>query len=101
MTKTGRSGKGFRVEEEEEDAALASSGQQAHQKRKKKDITKVRCFNCGELGHYATQCPQKKGKGEAFELKAAPAKADKEGKDDDCAMSAHASLEKRWGDIEL
>ena len=56
MTKTGSSGKGTRVnkEEEEEDAALASSGQQVQQKRKKKDITKVRCFNCGEVGHYAT-----------------------------------------------
>jgi len=28
------------------------------------------------------------------------AQADKED-DDDCAMNAHAPLEKRWGDIEL
>lgn len=27
--------------------------------------------------------------------------ADKEGEDDDCAMSAHASLEKRCGNMEL
>ena len=61
MTKTGSSGKGAWVKkEEEEDAALASSGQQVLQKRKKKDITKVRCFNCEELGHYAIQCPWKK-----------------------------------------
>ena len=26
---------------------------------------------------------------------------DKEGNDDDCAMSAHAPLKKRWGDIKL
>ena len=66
-----------------------------------KDITKVRCFNYGELGHYATQCPRKKGKEEASESKATPVKADKEGEDENCAMSAHAPLEKRWGDIEL
>jgi hypothetical protein len=27
-------------------------------KRKKKDISKVQCFNCRELGHYATKCPE-------------------------------------------
>jgi len=62
------------MKEEEEDATLTSSRQQGQQKRKKKDITKVRCFNCGVLGHYATQCPRKKGKGEASELKVSPAK---------------------------
>ena len=45
--------------------------------------------------------PSKEGKGEGSESKAALAKADKEGEDDDCAMSAHAPLEKRWGDMEL
>jgi len=77
LTKTRSSDKGARVKkEEEEDGALASSGQQVQQKRKK-DITKVRCFNCGELGLYATQCPRKKGKGETFQSKAALAKANK------------------------
>jgi len=100
LTKAGSSGKGVRVKKEEEDAALASAGQQG--KRKKKDISKVKCFNCGELGHYASQCPRKKGKGEASNSKAAPTKAKKNvDTDDDCAMSAHAPLEKRWGDIEL
>ena len=59
------------------------------------------CFGCGELGHFATQCPLKKGKEEASDSKAAPTKDDKEGEDDDCAMSAHAPLEKKWGDMEL
>jgi len=62
----------------------------------------VKCLHCGELGHYATQCPRKEKKGEASNSKAAPAKAEKEVEiDDDCAMSAHAPLKKRCGDIEL
>ena len=94
MTKTGSSGKGAQVKkEEEEDAELASSRQQGQQKRKK-DITKVRCFNIGELGHYATQCPQKKGKGEASESKVAPAKANNEGEDDDCVRILH--ITEQW-----
>ena len=98
----GSSGKGVRIKKEEEDAALTSAGQRGVQKRKKKDISKVKCFNCGELGHYASQCPRKKGKGEASNSKAPPAKAEKDVQtDDDCAMSAHAPLEKRWGNIEL
>ena len=69
---------------------------------KKKNISKVKFFNCGELGHYASQCPEKKGKGEASNSKAALAKAEKDVEtNDDCAMSAHVHLEKRWGDIEL
>ena len=44
---------------EEEDVALASKGQR-EQHRRKKDISKVKCFRCGELGHYSTQCTLKK-----------------------------------------
>ena len=48
------------------------------------------------------QCPRKKSKGEDSDLKAVPTKAEKEVEEgDDCAMSAHVPLEKRWGDIEL
>ena len=49
-----------------------------------------------------TECPRKKSKGESSETKAAPAWAEKEVlADDDHAMSAHAPLERKSGDIEL
>ena len=101
-TKAGSSIKGIKVKkEEEEDATLASKGQQGQQRRKKKDLSKFRCFRCGEMGHFTTQCPlKKKGKEEKPDSKAALAHADEED-DDDCAMSAHAPLDKRWGDMEL
>lgn len=80
--------------------ALASEGKQ--EKRKKKDLSKIKCFHYGKMGHYATQCPRKKNKGESSETKATPAWVEKEVlTDDDCAMSAHAPLERKWGDIEL
>jgi len=82
------------------DVALESEGKK--EKRKKKDLSKVKCFHCGELGHYETQCPRKKSKGEASNTKVVPVRAEKEVEtDDDYAMSAHTPLERKWGDIEL
>ena len=60
-------------DDDEENLALASKvrkgkGKASHSKSnsshggKKGDKSKVRCFNCHEMGHYATNCPSKKSK---------------------------------------
>ena len=28
--------------------------------KKKKDISQVRCYQCGQMGHYPSKCPEKK-----------------------------------------
>ena len=93
---SGGSGKA-KVKEEEEDTTLASR-EKKQQGMKKKDLSKVRCFNCGDLGHFVSSCPKKKDKGSS-DSKAAAAKDD--GSDDDATMSAHVPREKRWGDMDL
>ena len=55
----GSSSSGTKQVKEEEDVALASKRQQ-EQRRRKKDISKIKCFRCGDLGHYNTQCPLRK-----------------------------------------
>ena len=73
--------------EEEEDAALASK----KQPKKKKDLSKIKCFQCGEMGYFASHCPEKKKDKEASSSKATVA--------DDVAMSAHEP--RRWGDMDM
>lgn len=55
-TISGSSSSGMKAVKEEEDMTLASKGQQ-EQCGRKKDISKVKCFRCGELSNYNTQCP--------------------------------------------
>lgn len=65
-------------EEEEENAPLTSKGHQ-EQRRKKKDVSQIKYFQCGEFGHYATQCPlKKKGKDKKHDPQAATSKIEEE-----------------------
>ena len=78
--------------EDEEDAALALK----KQPKKKKDLSKIKCFQCGEMGHFASNCLQKKKDKEASSSKAAVAD---DGSEDDATMSAHEPW--RWGDMDM
>ena len=79
--------------EDEEDAALASKRQQG---KKKKDLSKIKCFQCGEMGHFSSNFSQKKKNKEASYSKAVVADDGSEG---DAAMSAHEPG--KWGYMDL
>ena len=48
------SGSGSKVKQEEEENVALASKRQQEQWRHKKDISKIKCFKCGEPGHYAS-----------------------------------------------
>ena len=39
-------------------------GKQEKKEGKEKDMSKVKCWACQQMGHYAVTCPEKKNKGE-------------------------------------
>ena len=85
MTKRQANTRSSKVKEEEENAALASKEQQGKNKR---DLSKSKCYQCGELRHFASNCPLRNKDKEASSSKAATTKEDDDS-DDDVAMSAH------------
>ena len=96
MTKRQTNTRSRKVKEEKEGAALASKKQQG---KKKHDLSNIKCFRCGELGHFATNSPLRKKDKEASSSKAVTTQED-DGSDDDVAMSTHVPREKRWGNID-
>ena len=92
----GSNNSGSKPKEEDENATLSSKGKQA-QWRRKKDVSKIKCFRCVEMGHYATLCSlRKRDKDEKNDPKAAPAKIEEE-----FAMIAMIPPGGRWADLEL
>jgi len=90
------SNSGSKPKEKEENAPLASKGQQ-EQRRWKKDVSKIKCFRCGEIVHYATQCPLRKDKDEKHDMKVAPAKIEEEV----FTMTAEIPPGGGWADLDL
>ena len=43
-------------EEMEQNVQLAAKSKN----KKKKDLSQIKCYHCGQLGHYATKCLEKK-----------------------------------------
>ena len=80
-----------------------SQGQGEHMK-KKKDLSKVKCFRCGELCHYSTQFHlRKKDKEEKKEYHTTFAEIDRLSSklEEESAMFVDIPKVLRWGDLIL
>jgi len=87
---------------EEEDVAFTSKGQQEQHRRK--EISKVKCFICGELRHYDTQCPlRKKDKEEKQDQQATSTKIDNLSSrlEEEFSMVIEIPPGERWDDLAL
>ena len=87
--------------------ALASKGPiqgRGKHMKKKKDMLNVKCFNCGELGHYSAKCPQrKKEKEEKEDQQEASSKIDRLSSrlEEDFLMFTYIPPGVTWGDLVL
>lgn len=100
------SSSGSKSVKEEENVALASNGlsQGQGEQRKKKDLSKAKCFRCGEFGHYSTECPlKKKDKQEKQDQAAGHAEIDRLSSrlEEDFAMFINIPPRVRWVDLVL
>ena len=98
----GNNNSGTKEVKEEKNATLASKGQQEQSRRK--DISMVKCFRCGEFGHYNTQCPiKKRDKEDKQDQQAASAEIDRLSSrlEEEFSMITDIPPGVRWGDLVL
>ena len=79
---------------DEEGLALASEGKGKKKKGGKKkntDFSKVKCFQCHKMGHFASQCPEKKEKKPQMASSAALDEFAKSFKKDFCFIACMSS----------
>jgi len=91
---------GMKQVKEEENVTLASKGQQEKRGRKK-DLSKVKCFRCGELGHYNTQCPLRKKVKEEKQATLAEIDRFSSRLEEDFTMFVDIPPVVKWGDLVL
>jgi hypothetical protein len=50
-------------QEREKERVPRGNSEESTSQPGKKDLSKIKCFACHKYGHYASQCPEKKGQG--------------------------------------
>lgn len=107
LLKSSMSSSELKIVKEEKNVALASKGLsqgQQEQRKKKKDMSMVKCFRCGELGNYSTECHlRKKDKEEKQDQQETSTEIDRLSAklEENFAMFANIPPGVRWGDLAL